>query len=433
MIEDRSTQRIYSKRLTLEDFTLTECRAAFSAILESQTDNLHLDLSIAVTKYGLNAILGYGSLFNPEDAKAWFEILRQTNAKRSLGVGANRVIQLLQNNETLAKDAHLELIKVNTDVRLKIYGENRKTKKAIVDEYLKKLQAAKNSDGVVGLRLSGQKKLDQLLNGFERTDFIVCAGRPGMGKTAHTIDMVRMCILQNLTGRYYSLEMSADQLLTRLISNLSGNRYSRLSRGEVDIESSHNEAIELFMNSKVEIIDKGGMTFDDIANDALAAAESNSIDLIIIDFLQLVTDRENTDETAILNKVARGCKSMAKELDCVVVGLSQLNRGVESRGNKMPVLSDLKQSGAIEEAADKVLFYYRPSYYGFDQLQVFDSNKWDGVNADRIIVAKNRSGMTGDHNTTFDFDKMGFVDKTENDINAGNDVMFPANADEITW
>lgn len=429
LIENRKIQKIYSKKLSLEDFTLENCRRSFKAIVESQDNNLHLDLSIAVTKYGLHEVLSYGSMHNPEDIKAWYEVLRQAKAKRSLSIGANKVVNMLKKDDSLVKDIHQELIKVNTDIRLMLYGDTRKTKMQIVEDYNVKLTKAKESDGIVGLPISGIEKLDDLLNGCERTDFIVCAGRPGMGKTAHTMDILRECMSRNLSCRYYSLEMSSDQLLGRLISNISSNRYSKLSRGKVDDQRSHDIALEVFLGSKLEIIDKGSMSFDDIENDILAANESGDIDVIIIDFLQLIVDRKIKDETQVLNKVARGCKNIAKEANCVVFGLSQLNRLVEHRPNKMPMLSDLKQSGAIEEAADKVLMYYRPMYYELNPSDVFDPTIWDGLNQDRIIVAKNRSGRIGNCNVTFEYDKMGFIDKSEDMSNiiatfANNQQMF---------
>jgi replicative DNA helicase len=412
MIENRKAQRLYSRKFVEEDFTVESCRNAFKAIRESQNVNLHLDLELAVTKYGLMDLLDFGSMFNVEDIKAWYEAISQSTAKRALLQGARKVESLLANESILVKDIHNELIKVNTDVRLKLYGKSNPTKSDIVQAYLKKLEAARNSSGIIGFQIGGQIELDRKLNGWERTDFIVMAGRPGMGKTAHTIDIVKECINQGLTCRYYSLEMPSTQLVTRLVSNLSVNRYSKLSRGIIDSQVEHDRAIDKFLNSKVEIIDKGGQSFDDIYNDAIAAHESGNIDVIIIDFLQLIKGEH--DETRTLNDAARGCKELAKELNAVVCGLSQLNRAVETRGGfKIPTLSDLKQSGALEEAADKVLFYYRPSYYDFEPVNVYDPASWDGQNNDCIIVAKNRSGQTGKHYTTFEFDKMGFVDKTQ--------------------
>jgi len=426
MIENREVQKIYSRKLIIEDFTVESCRKSFEAIRESQDVNLHLDLELAISKHGLVEVLEFGSVFNPKDIKAWYEAIRQATAKRQLLQGARQVEIMLSNDDALAKDIHLELIKLNTEVRLKLYGGKNLTRSDIVQEYMRKLEQAQKSDGIVGLEITGQHKLDKKLNGCERTDFIVMAGRPGMGKTAHSIDIVRECIRLELSCRYYSLEMAANQLLGRLISNLTCNRYSNLSRGKIDSQKEHQEAIEKFLNSKIDIIDKGGQTFNDIYNDALAAHESGNVDVIIIDFLQLVKG-EDSDETKTLNIAARGCKELAKELDCVVFGLSQLNRAVESRGgSKIPNLSDIKQSGAVEEAADKVLMYYRPSYYGFEPHEVFDAEHWDGINEDKIIIAKNRSGMTGNHDTTFGYDEMSFFDKSDdiNDSNVSNQVPF---------
>lgn len=436
MLEHRDIQKVYSRKLTVNDFSLEECRLALEAIQECQANNLHLDVPVAFQKYELTNVISYETFIDKSKIKLWFEVLRQSSVKVDLSVGARQVVEMLEDDETDVNDAHRKLVDVNTSVRVQLHGEKQITKQQIVEEFSRKMEVAANSSGVVGLPITGQYKLDEMLNGCERTDFIVLAGRPGMGKTAHTIDIVRECMNRNLSLRYYSLEMSADQLLGRLVSNLSGCRYSNLSRGIIDIKSAYNDALGDFLNSKVEIIDKGGMSWFDIESNGIASAESESVDVVIIDFLQLVKGNGKHSETETLNEVARGCKALAKELNAVVFGLAQLNREVEKRPNKIPQLSDLKQSGAIEEAADKVLMYYRPKYYGLDPMQVFNTDRYDGVNEDVIIVAKNRSGATGVHNTTFEYDSMSFVDKTEQDREypkVENNKINPPEMDEIPF
>lgn len=251
---------------------------------------------------------------------------------------------------------------------------------------------ARNQDTLMGVP-TGFVMLDKMLGGFQKSDLVILAGRPGMGKSS-----LGLSIAQNAAKRYdarvavFSLEMSNEQLVQRMLSVESAIDSHRLRLGQVYEEEWPilMEAANTLAASRIFIDDTPGATVMDIRTKARRLYAEHGMDLIIIDYMQLMsgggTPGRGENRQQEISYISRSLKELARELNVPVVALSQLSRAVESRSDKRPMLSDLRESGSIEQDADVVLFVYREDYYVEDT---------DRQNIADIIVAKHRHGSTG--------------------------------------
>lgn len=255
---------------------------------------------------------------------------------------------------------------------------------------LKELEDTSRVAGEISGLPTGYPKLDELLLGMQPGQLIVLAARPAMGKTALALNIAQnTCRSTGLPVAIFSLEMVANELSMRLLSQSSKVDSKRIrSKNFLDTDlRSLGSAVQEFSNFPIFINDSGDSTILDILSQCRKIKAENGLGLIVIDYLQLMQSHtKNPSREQQISEISRGLKSMAKELACPIIALSQLNRGVESRPNKRPNTADLRESGAIEQDADIVMFVYRDEYYNPD-------TKEPGVA--EIIVGKNRAGETG--------------------------------------
>lgn len=261
----------------------------------------------------------------------------------------------------------------------------------VLGRYFDRIEYLHEHQGeLIGLP-TGFVDLDKILNGLQKSDLIVVAGRPGMGKTSFGLALARHAALRhNAVVAIFTMEMSASQLVQRLISSETGIDSQRLRLGR--IQDSEWEifvrASGTLAESKIFVDDTPSPTPMEIRTKARRLAAEHPIDLIIIDYLQLMQAGGVRAENRVqeISYISRALKGLARELDVPVVALSQLSRAVESRQDKHPILSDLRESGSIEQDADVVIFLYRDEMYNPDtELQ----------NIAEVIVAKHRNGPTG--------------------------------------
>lgn len=250
---------------------------------------------------------------------------------------------------------------------------------------------ANKKEGLSGLP-SGFFEVDRISNGFQPSELIILAARPGMGKTSLALQIGINASKQGLKGLVFSLEMSRIQLTARLVAceaGISANKILKTGMGEEEFTQFYSKTPEL-INLPMQIDDTAGMTVKNIKSIARVEHKKNGLDYIIIDYLQLIEATEGGNRNEQVGYISRQLKLIAKELNIPVICLSQLSRAVESRGgSKKPQLSDLRESGSIEQDADSVLFLYRPGYYG---IEMDASGNPIGDDVAELEFAKHRSG-----------------------------------------
>ena len=246
---------------------------------------------------------------------------------------------------------------------------------------------------------SGFYDLDSITQGFQKSDLIIIAGRPSMGKTAICLNMATNILkLHKYPVLFFSLEMSKEQLAYRLLSNEIEITNTRLKKGQLDENDwvKLNKVIKCFSNLPFFIDDTPNLSIQDIRlKTQRVFFEQKMIGLIIIDYLQLVESPNTYSDNRVeeLSKITRSLKNIAREFKVPIIALSQLSRNVENRFNKRPILSDLKESGSIEQDADLVLMLYRDSYYN----EIIKDN-----DITELIIAKHRNGSIGKVKLSFD-------------------------------
>ena len=295
------------------------------------------------------------------------------------------VFDLLDNAESKLYDV--------TQGNIKKSSESAQT---LVIQAKNKIEAVSNKEGLSGVA-SGFNKIDKLTAGWQESDLVIIAARPGMGKTAFTLSMARnISVENNIPVAFFSLEMSALQLITRLISSETGLNSEKLRTGKLEkFEWEQlNVKVSNLENAPLYIDDTPSLSIFELRAKARRLSSQYGIKLIVLDYLQLMTigsSQKSGNREQEISTISRNLKALAKELDIPIIALSQLSRAVELRGGtKRPILSDLRESGAIEQDADIVSFLYRPEYYKIDEWD--DEDRTPALGQAEFIVSKHRNG-----------------------------------------
>ncbi len=266
----------------------------------------------------------------------------------------------------------------------------------LVHDAIAKIKAMSEKEGMSGIP-SGFSQVDRVTSGWQESDLVIIAARPGMGKTAFVLSMARnMAIDYNIPVAIFSLEMASVQLITRMISSETGIKAEKLRKATLENhewQQLYNN-VQNLENAPLFIDDTPALSIFDLRAKARRLVSQHGVKLIIIDYLQLMTlggGKSTGNREQEIATISRNLKSIAKELNIPVIALSQLSRSVETRGgNKRPLLSDLRESGAIEQDADIVSFIYRPEYYN---LEVWDDDQGTPCAGQaEFIIAKHRNG-----------------------------------------
>lgn len=292
----------------------------------------------------------------------------------------------------LLDDAETKLFEV-TQGNLKKGSESAE---GLVKQAINKIEEISNKSGLSGIP-TGFDKLDNLTSGWQASDLIILAARPGMGKTAFVLSMTKnMAIDFNAPVALFSLEMSSVQLITRMISSVTGISSGKLRKGNLERHEWEllNVKVKDLSRAPIYIDDTPSLSIFDLRAKARRLASQHGIKIIVIDYLQLMTagsSNSGGNREQEISTISRNLKALAKELNIPVIALSQLSRAVETRGgSKRPLLSDLRESGAIEQDADIVSFIFRPEYYGI--LEWDDDERSPCEGQAEFIVAKHRNG-----------------------------------------
>ena len=265
-----------------------------------------------------------------------------------------------------------------------------------LERALERIQS--KDDGVLRGIGSHHLKLDQTLGGFQKSDLIVIASRPSVGKTAFAMDLARRIAEQKIPVGVFSLEMSMDQVIDRLIASKARASLWRLRTGKLSHEGEHNDFLKItnaiadLREMPIFVDDTPGLNILQMRAMARRLKAEHGLGVLVVDYLQLMSSRRNYDSPVQqVTEISRGLKSLAKELNIPVIALSQLSRAIESRDGHRPRLSDLRDSGSIEQDADIVMFIHREDKMNFQKAQEAGT-----LNLAQLIIAKHRNGPTGE-------------------------------------
>lgn len=270
-------------------------------------------------------------------------------------------------------------------------------KDLVLNTYEKIEYRYEHKDELLGLRTDFYE-LDTMTNGLQKSDLIILAARPSMGKTAFALNIAQnVAIKEKVPVAIFSLEMSKEQLVQRMLCSQAEVDTQRLKTGNMQSKDWDKlaGAMNDFAQAPIFIDDTSGCTLTDIrAKCRRLKMEQKDLGLIVIDYLQLMESSGREDRMQQISAISRGLKTLARELDVPVIALSQLSRAVESRTDKRPMLSDLRESGAIEQDADIVMFIYRDEYYKKNEDEE-EVAKAASKGESEIIIAKHRNGPVG--------------------------------------
>jgi replicative DNA helicase len=420
-------------------------------------------------KYIFEAIVQLFTDTQPIDLLTVSAQLRK-NAKLELAGGDFYLIQLTQK---ISSSAHIEfhsriilqkfiqrsLIRISSDIIEESYDEttdvfdlldkaesklyevtqgnikrSSETAQSLVLQAKKRIEEIANQKGLSGVE-TGFTKLDAITSGWQPSDLIIIAARPGMGKTAFVLSMARNIAIDfGHPVALFSLEMSSVQLITRLISSETGLSSEKLRTGKLEKFEWEQLSVKVknLEKAPLYIDDSPSLSIFDLRAKARRLASQHGIKIIIVDYLQLMTAGGNGkgggNREQEISTISRNLKALAKELNIPVIALSQLSRAVETRGSsKRPLLSDLRESGAIEQDADIVSFIYRPEYYKIEEWD--DDEQSPSAGQAEFIIAKHRNGSLENVRLKF-IGNLGKFDNLEDYSGSYDDLPSKMNHDD---
>jgi replicative DNA helicase len=261
---------------------------------------------------------------------------------------------------------------------------------SLLPKAVEKVESLLKTKGALTGQASGFADLDRMTTGWQKSDLVIVAARPSMGKTAFAVNMVEHAVMTGGTVLVFSMEMPSEQIVMRMLSSLGRIDQTRMRTGDLKDEdwTRFASAVSQLRDKKLYIDDTAALTPGEMRSRARRIARKpGGLDMIVVDYLQLMrTAKDSENRATEISEISRSLKALAKEIKCPVIALSQLNRALESRPDKRPMNSDLRESGAIEQDADVILFIYRD--------QVYNDNTEDRGIAE-IIIGKQRNGPIG--------------------------------------
>ncbi len=401
MLLDKDAITTASEILTVADFYQSQYGSLFEAMVELHNDGRPVDLVTLQDKLKekdlppeLSSVEFIRELFdavpNSANVKHYANIVRDKSLLRRLIKTTEGITNACYLGKEPVEDIMADTEKQIFEVLRNTSGGDYVSIKDIVIETVESIeQAAKTSGRVTGIS-SGFYDLDYKTAGFHSSDLILVAARPAMGKTAFVLNIAEHVVLkEDIATAIFSLEMSTTQLAKRMLSMNSEVDSQAMRTGELDDDDwvkLVKSATEIG-NSKLILDDTPGITISELRSKCRKYKLEHDLGLIIIDYLQLMSGNGRSESRQQeISEISRSLKALARELNVPIIALSQLSRAVEQRPDKRPMLSDLRESGAIEQDADMVMFIYRDDYYHADS---------DEAGISEIIIAKQRSGPTG--------------------------------------
>ena len=340
------------------------------------------------------------------------QIVRDLSIRRRLISQCSRISDSCFQNWARSDELLDMAEQVIYDIAEEKVGEGLSPMESVIKDSFRKLESVAGSDGFVTGLASGFEDFDRLTAGLQPSDLIIVAGRPSMGKTALALNVGYNAALKTGKGvAVFSLEMSKLHLGLRLLGLTAGINATKLRTGHLTDRDWHRltDAANKLSELPIFIDDTSGMSVLDMKARCRRLTKKTDLGLVIVDYLQLIQGRRSAESRQLeISEISRYLKALAKDLDVPVMALSQLNRKVEDRPNKRPQLSDLRESGAIEQDADVIAFIYRDEMYN----PTTEENR----NIAEIILAKQRNGPTGYFKLLFEKEHTRFQNHTSQEF-----------------
>ncbi len=424
-----------AEKLKPKDFYLPFHKYLFEAMIECEREDKPIDEEFLKKKLKQKNRFDEGAFLdiltsNPlSSTSAYINEIKEKSIKREL-------VSLTSDIKEVAVEKDLPSNDVVDLIQQKLYKITEEANSSdfrdspeMVESTLKHIEEMKKrgNSGVVGVD-TGFKKLNELTTGFGEGDLVIIAARPAMGKTSFALNLAERALKDKLGVAIFSLEMPAEQLMIRMLSSTTSIPMQKLKIGDLNDDewSRLSSAMDEMSKSKLFVDDNGLVDIHHVRSKLRKLKSSHpEISLAIIDYLQLMSSSGNKDRHLEVSEISRGLKLLARELNMPIIALSQLNRSLESRGDKRPMLSDLRESGAIEQDADLILFVYRDDVYRIREEKEkeikarndgkeYRSNFFSKPEEDsEIIIGKNRNGPVGVADLVFQKSCTRFVDKTQ--------------------
>ncbi len=415
-----------TERVSEDDFYRKDHRVIFRAMATLDDDGQHYDV-VTVAEWldshqqlddagGLTYLAALAERTpGVSNVNAYADIVRKRSVLRQLIQATNKISENIFKPEGRSNEQILDLAEQTVFEIAERESKGRRTYDSIKDllvNAMDKIDELFYRDNPITGIATGFDKFDELTAGLQPSDLIIIAGRPSMGKTALAINIAEHAVIKDkLAVIVFSMEMPGSSLAMRMMSSLGRINQQKIRTGKLKDEDwpRLTSAVEILKDARLFVDDTPALTPSEIrARCRRIYRERGGLDLVIVDYLQLMQVAGNSENRATeISEISRSLKAMAKELNVPVIAISQLNRSLEQRTNKRPVMSDLRESGAIEQDADLIVFIYREEVYDKDTV---DKGKAE------IIIAKQRNGPIGDFLLTF----LGQYTKFENYIPDSN-------------
>lgn len=404
---------VFDQGLQVEDFYLNIHQRIFHAMNYLSENGKPIDATSLITRLQdsdeLHMVGGADYILKLSDTA-----VSQANSAHYIEIIKNRahLRRLIETAEMIAQDAYQvdqELDDVMDQAERNILQITRsrkatefKSSKEVISNVIQELTKLRSfSDHVTGIKTGYD--LDRMTNGFQRGDLIILAARPAMGKTAFALNLaMRAAQFNSGAIAIFSLEMPAEALMRRIISAHSEVESFKLRSGNMSDEDFNkiNEAAGDLSGAKLFIDDSSNIKIAEIYSKCRKLKSEHGLDMVVIDYLQLISGSSRSsgdNRQQEISEISRSLKGLAREMECPVIALSQLSRAVEQRPNKHPMLSDLRESGSIEQDADIVMFLYREDYYNKDKTE----EEQNLPERTEVNIAKHRNGATGNVDLAF--------------------------------
>lgn len=401
MLLDREAVSISAEIIKTEDFYLNSHKEIFISIINIFAKDQPVDiitLSEELKKRGTLESVGgieyIGELSNEvtttANIKYYCNIVEEKSTFRKLIKASNEIIkEVYEGKEDIGSIIELSEQKI-FEITQKKSTEGPEDIKEVLIRSLSQIEHMASSKGGLTGITSGFLDLDNKMSGFQKSDLVLIAARPAMGKTAFTLNLaINAAIKGEVSVGIFSLEMSKEQLVQRMLSSEAHIELQKIIHGNISEDEWPKliSAMAPLSKAKIYIDDSPGISLSELKAKCRKLKIEKGLDIIMIDYLQLMSGEGRMESRQQeISAISRGLKGLAKEMECPVIALSQLSRAPELRGDHRPILSDLRESGAIEQDADIVMFLYRDEYYDPDS---------EKKNIGEVIIAKHRNGPTG--------------------------------------